>query len=65
LFCQPTECANLPPDTLFAEGVSGQFVFVMTSRDLVIVRLANDPLGSDYWDEFAGGFLGAMLDALK
>jgi hypothetical protein len=45
--------------------VNGQFVFVVPSADLVIVRLANDQAGSEHWDEFARGFLGAMLDAIK
>ena len=65
LFCQPTELANLPPDTFFAEGVNGQFVFIVPSADMVIVRLANDSPGSEHWDEFAAAFLGMMLDAVK
>jgi CubicO group peptidase (beta-lactamase class C family) len=65
LFCLPTEYADLPPEAFFAEGVNGQFVFVVPSADLVIVRLANDQAGSEHWDEFARGFLGAMLDAIK
>ena len=65
LFCQPTELANLPPDTFFAEGVNGQFVFIVPSADMVIVRLANDSPGSEHWDTFAKDFLGLMLDAIK
>jgi CubicO group peptidase (beta-lactamase class C family) len=65
LFCLPTEYADLPPDIFFAEGVNGQFVFVIPSSDMVIVRLATDQSGSDHWDEFATGFLGAMLDAIQ
>jgi CubicO group peptidase (beta-lactamase class C family) len=65
LFCQPTEFANLPPDAFFAEGVNGQFVFIVPSADMVIVRLANDGPGSEHWDSFAAGFLGLMLDAVK
>jgi CubicO group peptidase (beta-lactamase class C family) len=65
LFCLPTDIADLPPEGFFAEGVNGQFVFVLPSADLVIVRLANDMPGSEHWDEFARGFLSAILDALK
>jgi CubicO group peptidase (beta-lactamase class C family) len=65
LFCQPTDFANLPPDTFFAEGVNGQFVFIVPSADMVIVRLANDSPGSEHWDELAKDFLGLMLDAVK
>jgi CubicO group peptidase (beta-lactamase class C family) len=65
LFCLPTEYVNLPPDGFFAEGVNGQFVFVIPSADLVVVRLATDQSGSEHWDEFAKGFLLAMMDAIK
>jgi hypothetical protein len=65
LFCQPTAFANLPPDTFFAEGVNGQFVFILPSVDMVIVRLAADSPGSEYWDQFAEGFLGKMLEAVQ
>lgn len=65
LFCLPTEYANLPSEAFFAEGVNGQFVFIVPSADLVIVRLANDDAGSEHWDDFARGFLGAMLDAIE
>jgi CubicO group peptidase (beta-lactamase class C family) len=65
LFCLPTEYANLPPDGFMAEGVNGQFVIVIPSADLVIVRLASDQAGSDHWDDFARGFIGAMLDAIN
>lgn len=65
LFCLPTSFADLPADAYFAEGVNGQFVFVVPSSDLVIVRLANDQPGSEHWDEFASGFLSAMLDAIR
>lgn len=65
LFCLPTDHANLPADGFFAEGVAGQFIFVVPSEDLVIVRLANDKMGSDYWDDYARGFLLAVMDALR
>jgi hypothetical protein len=51
LFCLPTDYADLPPDGFFAEGVN--------------VRLATDQAGSEHWDEFARGFLGAIMDAIK
>jgi CubicO group peptidase (beta-lactamase class C family) len=65
LFCLPDDYADLPPDAFFAEGVNGQFVFVVPSADLVVVRLATDQAGSEHWDEFARGFLGAVIDAIK
>jgi CubicO group peptidase (beta-lactamase class C family) len=64
LFCAPTAFADIPPDAFFAEGVNGQFVFVVPSADMVIVRLANDSPGSEHWDDFAREFLGSMLDAV-
>ena len=64
LFCPPTALANLPPEAFFAEGVNGQFIFVVPSADMVIVRLAADGPGSEKWDEFAKGFLSAVLDAI-
>ncbi|HKU43987.1 MAG TPA: serine hydrolase, partial [Polyangiales bacterium] len=65
LFCLPSDIADLPPEGFFAEGVNGQFVFVLPSADLVVVRLANDQPGSEHWDEFARGFLLAIFDAIK
>jgi CubicO group peptidase (beta-lactamase class C family) len=63
--CPPTALANLPNNAFFAEGVAGQFIFVVPSADLVVVRVAQDPLlGSDYWDEYAAGFLERVLDAI-
>jgi CubicO group peptidase (beta-lactamase class C family) len=65
LYCPPTDLADLPPDAFFAEGVNGQFLFVIPSSDMVVVRLANDTPGLEHWDEFARGFLGAVLDAVR
>jgi len=65
IFCAPTELADLPPDGFFAEGVNGQFVFVIPSADLVVVRLAADMPGSERWDDYARGFLTALLDAVR
>ena len=64
LFCQPTEYAQLPADGYFAEGVYGQFMFIVPSEDLVVVRLANDAMGSERWDDYARGFLTAVLGAI-
>jgi CubicO group peptidase (beta-lactamase class C family) len=64
-FCAPASFANLPPDAFFAEGINGQFIFIVPSADLVIVRLANDGAGSENWDNYAREFLGLMLDAIK
>jgi CubicO group peptidase (beta-lactamase class C family) len=64
MWCQPTEIVDLPPDGYFAAGVNGQFIFVIPSSDLVIVRLANDPAGIEHWDEYARGFVSAVLAAI-
>jgi CubicO group peptidase (beta-lactamase class C family) len=64
LHCTPTEYADLPPDMFFAEGINGQFIFVIPSTDMVVVRLANDAPGSEYWDEYAAEFLRLMLEAV-
>ena len=65
LFCKPTEFANLPVDGFFAEGVQGQFIFVVPSADLVVVRFAADGfMSAELWDDYARGFLAAILDAI-
>jgi CubicO group peptidase (beta-lactamase class C family) len=64
-FCAPASFANLPADAYFAEGINGQFIFIVPSADLVVVRLANDGAGSENWDAFAVEFLGKMLDAIE
>src|SRR5262249_26385503 len=63
LACPPTSYANLPADAFFAEGISGQFVFVVPSYDLVVAKLAQDDFGSDYWDDFGRDMLVKVLDA--
>jgi CubicO group peptidase (beta-lactamase class C family) len=65
LFCPPTTYADLPADGYFAEGVFGQFMFIVPSADLVVVRLANDAMGSEHWDDYARGFLTAVLGAIQ
>ncbi|HEY6559740.1 MAG TPA: serine hydrolase [Polyangiaceae bacterium] len=62
--CTPRTLANLPADAFFAEGVFGQFIFIVPSANLVVVRLAQDQMGSEFWDEYARGFLTRMLDAI-
>jgi hypothetical protein len=65
LYCPPVSFADLPPDAFFAEGVYGQFMFIVPSQDLVVVRLGEDTGGLEHWEEFARGFLGAVLDAIR
>lgn len=66
IFCQPTEYTNLPQDGFFAEGVQGQFIFVVPSADLVVVRFAQDGfMSAELWDDYARGFLLAVLDAIN
>ena len=62
--CPPLAFADLPADAYFAEGVLGQFIFVIPSQDIVIVRLAQDDPGSEHWDEWAREFLVRILDAI-
>jgi CubicO group peptidase (beta-lactamase class C family) len=62
--CPPTKIANLPANAFFAEGVTGQFIFIVPSADIVVARIATDANGSDYWDEYARGFLERLLDAV-
>jgi CubicO group peptidase (beta-lactamase class C family) len=64
LHCPPTAYADLPPDTFFAEGINGQFIFIIPSADMVVVRLASDGAGSENWDDYAVEFLRLMLDAV-
>jgi CubicO group peptidase (beta-lactamase class C family) len=65
LYCPPESFADLPHDAFFAEGVYGQFMFVVPSADLVVVRLAADTGGLEHWEEIGRGFFGAVLDALR
>jgi CubicO group peptidase (beta-lactamase class C family) len=66
IFCLPTEYSALPQDGFFAEGVQGQFIFVIPSADLVVVRFAQDGfMSAELWDDYARGFLLAVLDAIK
>jgi CubicO group peptidase (beta-lactamase class C family) len=65
LFCPPTAFADLPADAYFAMGINGQFMIIVPSADLVVVRLANDMPGSERWDAYARDFLGALLDAIQ
>lgn len=65
LYCPPADFADLPGDGFFAEGINGQFIFIVPSADLVVVRLAQDGSGSENWDNFARGFMLAMLDAIS
>lgn len=64
LWCTPDKYEDLPADGFFAEGVQGQFVFVIPSADLVVVRYGADQMGSEFWDDYARGFLHAILGAI-
>lgn len=66
IFCSPTEYTDLPQDGFFAEGVQGQFIFVIPSADIVVVRFAQDGfMSAELWDDYSRGFLHALLDAIK
>jgi CubicO group peptidase (beta-lactamase class C family) len=64
-FCQPTTLADLPADGFLAKGVFGQYMIVIPSADLVIVRFAQDQYGSEHWDDYGRGLIPAVLDAIK
>jgi CubicO group peptidase (beta-lactamase class C family) len=64
-FCTATTYANLPPDGYFAEGLAGQYVFVIPSADLIVVRLGNDGFsGIEKWDAYTRGLLERILSAI-
>jgi hypothetical protein len=42
----PISTAPIPPDGYMAEGVRGQNIFIIPSKDLVIVRVANQTRGA-------------------
>lgn len=66
MFCEPTEYADLPQDAFFAEGVQGQFIFVIPSRDIVAVRFGADGfMSAELWDDYARGFMLKLLEAIK
>lgn len=55
------ENSLIPDDTFFALGLFTQEIFVIPSKELVIVRMAND-LTSDEWNEV--DFLTLILESL-
>ena len=63
-FCPPTTLADLPADGFLAKGVFGQYMIVIPSADLVIVRFGQDQYGSEHWDDYGRGLLPAVLDAI-
>ncbi|MFC1853640.1 serine hydrolase domain-containing protein [candidate division CSSED10-310 bacterium] len=52
---------NIPPSTFLAWGIYTQQMFIIQEKNLLVVRVANDP-GSSEWDELE--FLTMILDAL-
>jgi CubicO group peptidase (beta-lactamase class C family) len=62
--CEPLELADIPPDTFFAAGINGQFIFVIPAADMVVVRTASDAAGSENWDAYSREFIGLVLDAV-
>lgn len=51
---------NVPKDLFFASGKDGQYIFVVPSKDLVIVRLGTTPLDGRM---DLGRFVGELVDA--
>jgi CubicO group peptidase (beta-lactamase class C family) len=64
-FCTPIDVADVPFDGFTAKGINGQYIMIMPSVDLVVVRLASDQPGSQYWDVYARGLLEGILDAMN
>lgn len=64
-FCSPTDIADLPADGFMAKGINGQYIVIVPSADLVVVRLAADFAGSERWDEYMRGLLAGIFDAMK
>jgi CubicO group peptidase (beta-lactamase class C family) len=56
------EDSIIPEDTYIAWGLYTQQIFVIPSKDLVIVRMADDP-GSSEWDELE--FLTRIMKSLR
>ena len=53
---------SLPPDALHAAGHEGQFVSIVPSRDVVVVRLGKTR-GAAAWDQ--GRFVADVLNAMR
>ncbi|MBU2551324.1 MAG: beta-lactamase family protein [Proteobacteria bacterium] len=56
----PVPTDSIPPDGFMAEGVLGQSIIIIPSRDLVIVRVANQTQGGMDLVKFLTLVLGAM-----
>lgn len=64
LWWRPQNNSALPPDSYFAWGHGGQFLFVIPSRDMVVVHLARERTGQDELGyRRVSGLLGLILAA--
>ncbi len=63
-FCFPDTFSNVPADAFMAKGVFGQFVVIIPSEDVIIVRLAQDQAGSENWDDWGQAVIPGVLDAI-
>jgi CubicO group peptidase (beta-lactamase class C family) len=63
-FCERTSLANLPADGFFASGLTGQYIFVFPSADLVVARFASDSGGSEDWVGYSRGMLERVFDSM-
>jgi CubicO group peptidase (beta-lactamase class C family) len=63
-FCKRTDLANLPADGFFAAGLTGQYVFVFPSADLVVARFASDVGGTEDWIAYSRKVLEGIFDAM-
>ncbi|MBM4362622.1 MAG: serine hydrolase, partial [Deltaproteobacteria bacterium] len=62
--CAPIAYANLPHEAFYAMGVQGQFIAVVPSAELLVVRVAADRGASPAWDAMARGIVERLLTAL-
>jgi CubicO group peptidase (beta-lactamase class C family) len=56
----PVPSDSIPSDGYMAEGVLGQYIFIIPSKDILIVRVGNDKTGGKWVVEFLTMVLGSI-----
>jgi CubicO group peptidase (beta-lactamase class C family) len=54
------EFPGMPEDLYYADGYDGQRIFILPSKDLVIVRTGCSPRGTIDWQSFLSGIVAAV-----